>query len=174
MDLNFDSTLGFQKYNGRVDIMDNRCLSFPTWQENKSISNEPFKEQATEGIRTRTDLGDAFFSDENQRILQNELRYRVWLKTEKKYIIHDQSPAELQIIMRSTYFQYGLNLPYKIKEQVAELNERVLEYVVPNVYSNLLQYIGYKNDVSKLPVPLPQPVQVGMKGYKTLFMPNFM
>lgn len=166
--------MSFEKYNGRVDIMNNRNLSFPTYQQSPEISYQPYKEQATEGLRTRTDLGDAFFSDENQRIVQNQLRHRVWVATNKQYVIHPQSLSELQIIMHSIYLQYGLNLDYSIAKQVAELNERVLQYAVPNVVSNLLQYIGYKKDVSTLPVPLPPPIKVGTKGYKTLFMPSFM
>lgn len=167
------STLKQTKYNGRVDIENNRNVPFDLYQENGSISFLPFKNQAITHITTRNVLSDTFFSEENQNIIQNKLRYQVWLQTDKKHVIDKQSHTELQVIMRSIYFQFAQNRDTDIKEQIEELNRRVLEFAVPRVYSNLMQYIGYKRDISKLPEPLEHSMQVGMKGTKTLFMPNF-
>lgn len=162
-----------QKYNGRINIQDNKHLPFDVVQENKDISFLPFKKQAVSHIISSTTLTNYYFSDENQKIIQNELRRRVWEMSGRKYIIDEQSPTELQIIMRSIYLQYSKNNETNIKEQISELNEHVLDYSTQRVYTNLIQYIGYKKDVSNLPTPLEHSMQVGMKGSRSLFMPNF-
>lgn len=161
------------KYNGRVNIENNTNKPFYTFQENKETSFLPYKKQAISHITSRSALSDAFFSESNQKIVQNQLRYRVWIATEKQFVIGEQSYSELQLIMRSIYFQYSKNLNYSIKEQIEELNNKVLEYAVDKVVSNLLQYMRYKQDISQLPIPREYPEQVSMKGTRCLTMPNF-
>ena len=155
--------------NGRVRIDDN--VHRGTFSMHDGGSSEvPFAQQALQSIQTDTPLNQAFFHEKNQRVLQNALRYRIYEKTDRKHIISDQDTTQLQIVMRSIFLQYALNLKTDIAKQVSDLNERVLEYCVPIVYSNLLQYIGYKNDISRLPEPLAHAMNVSAKGSKTLTM----
>ena len=58
-------------------------------------------------------------------IIQNNIRYTVYVKTNKKHIIDKQSDIELQIIMRSMYLQHSPNLEYNYKEQLEYLNKLV-------------------------------------------------
>ena len=69
---------------------------------------------------SKNSLNESFFSDENVEIIQNAIRYNVWLKT--KNIIGNQSTTQLNIIMRSIYLQYSENLLNNIKEQIIRLN----------------------------------------------------
>lgn len=157
------------KHNGRVRIDDNVFRGTFAMHEGDS-SKVPFSQQALQSIQTDTPLNQAFFSDANQRALQNALRYRVYEKTNGKHVISDQDTTQLQIVMRSIFLQYALNRNTDIPKQVSDLNERVLEYCVPIVYSNMLQYVGYKRDISHLPEPLPHSINVSSAGSKTLTM----
>jgi len=159
--------------NGRVNLQQVNNVPFAIFQENPSTSFLPFKKQAITHINTRNQLSDLFFSEENQLEIQNQLRYQVWVRTEKQYVIDKQSPSELQLIMRSIYFQHAKNLDYDYRSQIRELNDKVLDYAVDKVVSNLLQYLRYKKDISTLPTPMEYPEKSCMKGTKTLIMPNY-
>jgi len=72
------------------------------------------------------------------------------------------------IVMRSIYYQYGKNSADNIREQVLDLNIRVIEWCVPEIISNIKQSIQYLKDISTLPEPLDRSVLPSKKGTKTL------
>jgi len=103
-------------------------------------------------------LNDIFFSDMNAKVLQDTMAFRVYQNTNQ--YIGDQSKNELFIVMRSILLQFA-NFRVstdKLAEEIKKLNEKVLNYCVENVSSNVLQHQGYINDVESLPVPLSRPV----------------
>ena len=69
-------------------------------------------------------------------------------KTNKKHIIGRQSEDEIMIVMRSIYLQHGKNMNTLLETQVDILNNLVLDYCVDNIYTNLLQYLEYINDIT--------------------------
>ncbi len=71
--------------------------------------------------------------------------------------------------MRSIYFQYSKNLDYGILEQVRELNQKILDYVVPNIIIEIESYNHYLKDISSLPVPLERSKNVSSAGTKFLY-----
>ena len=120
-------------------------------------------------------LNRAFFSPENMKILQNAIRKEVYDRSkEKKWVIDEQSVDELQIVMRAIYFQYGKNLENNIPGQIKDLNDLVVEYIVPKILSEVSMYFYYLEDISKLPTPLSHPVTMTSAGTKTLPFRQFM
>jgi hypothetical protein len=119
----------------------------------------------------RNELTCTFFSKANIDALQDGIRYRVYQET--GLVIGRQNEQELNIVMRSIYFQYGRNLPTNVLGQVRELNAKVLDYAVREVLSNVRQFEKYKKDVSTLPVPLPHAPLATMKGTRTLEITRF-
>lgn len=117
---------------------------------------------------TSNPLNNAFFSKENITIIQNSIRHTVWLKFNKRFIIAPQSETEIEIIMRSIYLQYSKNLPNNIKEQIEDLNNLVVEQCVPNIMSNIKQYLNYKQDLVTGPQFMEHPKNVSSTGSKTL------
>jgi hypothetical protein len=117
---------------------------------------------------TSNQLNNAFFSKENITIIQNCIRHSVWLKSNKKFVIAPQSETEIEIIMRSIYLQYSKNLPNNIKEQIEDLNNLVVEQCVPNIMSNIKQYLNYKQDLITGPQFMEHPKNVSSAGSKTL------
>jgi hypothetical protein len=88
-----------------------------------------------------TSLSRAFFSVENIKFLQNSIRRDVNQKSgPKNYIIDDQSVDELKIIMRGIYYQYARNLDSNIKQQVDDLNKKVIDWSVPHILSAVDHY----------------------------------
>lgn len=160
--------------NGRVDIMGKGNNSqYPLYQQsNKGI--DEYKEEALKGIQSDSLLSNVFFSKDNINLIQNRLRYNVWLQSGKKHIIGRQSDTELEIVMRSIYLQYSKNLPYQIKEQIKELDDMVISYCVPKILTEVEQYLSYKVDVSTLPKPMERPQNLSSAGTKTLVLNNFM
>ena len=130
-------------------------------------SSLPFNQQALQGVHEHTRLNQVFFSPENEQWIQNALRRRVYDKSDGQHLIGEQDRTQIQIVMRSVFLQHAQHLGTDIKGQILALNEHVLEYCVPTVYSNLLQHLSYKQDVSCMPVPLEHAQSVSSAGSKT-------
>ena len=113
-----------QFQNGRVtltqgEVKDMKMID----KENETMNN--FQVEALYGIQETSVLNQLFFSKKNMDNVQNMIRYNVYEKSNKKFIIDKQSDIELEIIMRSIYLQHSVNLPNKIKEQIMYLNDLV-------------------------------------------------
>jgi hypothetical protein len=66
--------------------------------------------------------------------------------------------AICQRIETTNIIEFSKNLPYEIKEQVSELNCRVISEILPIVISNADQKLGYIRDSTTQPVGPPLPV----------------
>lgn len=155
-----------QFQNGRV-ITTNKDLKDLNMIENNSTQNN-FQSEALYGIQEQTQLNQLYFSKANMKIIQNKIRYQVYLNTEKKHVIDNQSDVELEIVMRSIYLQHSPNLPNQIQEQIKYLNELVTNWCVEKIIPEIYQYMGYLKEVEYMPVPLEHPVNLSSKGTKNL------
>ena len=45
----------------------------------------------------------------------------------------------------------------KLIDEIRGLNQRVIDYSSENISSNVQQYMGYLNDIEKLPTPIDRP-----------------
>ena len=115
-----------------------------------------------------TDVSTIFFSDNNVNLLQMGIYNKILNISAGKYNIGRQSDIDLKIIMRSIYFQYGKNTPNNIKEQVLDLNTRVIDWCVPEILSNIKQSDKYIMDISTMPIPLDRSILPTQKGLRTL------
>lgn len=140
---------------------------YQLYQEN-TLKPTTFRKQATTGQLECNLLNQVFFSQENIDLLQEKIRYSVWVASRKKYAIDRQSDIDLQLIMRSIYYQYGKNIPYNIKEQIIELNDLVVQECVPKIMSQVEQHVYYLFDASTQPVPLSLPESMSSAGRKQL------
>lgn len=157
-----------QLTNGRINILtETSKLKIPDYQRTK-VNNEKFYAEAMIGSIKPNEVSNLFFSCNNIDVLQDGIRYLIYKRTGGKHIIGRQSDHDLKIVMRSIYLQYGKNLPNNIISQVKELNGMVLDWTVEEVLSNLKQYDKYREDTSKLPMPLSYGPLETQKGSKTL------
>ncbi len=117
-------------------------------------------------------LNQTYFSPANFQILQNQIRYAVFQETGQ--IIDEQSSDDLFMIMRAIYLTYGRNLPYNIKEQIEELNQKVADWCVPKIAAEVSMYAQYLRDLDTMPVPMEHPVSLSSAGTRSKpFKPFF-
>ena len=151
--------------NGRVDILDK--IKGSTKIVKESVLSENNINSISQNL-TNTSLSLKFFSKDNINIIQTLIKNGVYKKSNNTHIISNQDEQELIIIMRSIYLQYGKNLPNNINDQINELNNKIVEWAVDNIISNIEQYISYKKTCSTLPMPLERAQLPSQKGTKTL------
>jgi hypothetical protein len=158
----------YQFQNGRViNVQNEKYKDYDLFDQNNN-NNDTFKQNALKQIQWQTPLSSMFFSIENMKIIQNSIRYQVYIRSGKKHIVDYQSNIELEVVMRAIYLQYAQNLNCKFVEQIKELNNLVVEWCTPRVLSEVQQYLGYLDDIQKYPVPIELPVQTSQKGTRTL------
>lgn len=157
------------KSNGRLDIMHapNQLALF----DKIPVATSSYADAMT-GNWENTPLSRAFFSPQNQQILQNGIRAGVYRLSGNKFMVANQSNPDLKIIMRAKFFEHSENRPGNIREQISELNEYVLNYCIPSVFGEAKGYVHYLRDVSTLAVPLSTPIRASMTD-KTLELKPF-
>lgn len=156
-----------QFQNGRVTLSSDNVKDMKMIdRENETMNN--FQVEALYGIQETSQLNHIFFSKKNMEIIQNMIRYNVYVKSDKKYIIDKQSDVELEIIMRSIYLQHSPNLPNKIREQLEYLNKLVADWCTEQIIPEVTQYVGYIKEIEYMPIPIDLPVNLSSKGSRSL------
>ncbi len=128
----------------------------------------------TSGIRGNMEanpLNQAYFSAPNFQIIQNAIRKTAHDKTGE--IIDPVSTDDLFMVMRAIYLQYGRNLPNQIREQIEELNERVVAWCVPKIVAEVNMYKTYTKDISSMPIPMAHPMSQSSAGTRSLPFKQF-
>ena len=157
-----------QFQNGRVIIDEKKPIKDLKMINNNGDAMKNFQVEALYGIQETTKLNQLFFSKANMNIIQDGIRYQVYIKTDKKHIIGKQSELELEIIMRSIYLQHSPNLPNNIKEQIKYLNDLVINWCVEQIIPEIYQYYGYLKEVEYMPTPIDLPLNLSSKGSRSL------
>ena len=150
---------------------DNSCSQPFELYETLSVTNTSNQINNVGNLKT-TKLSNYYFSKENIDFLQNTMISEIY-KLTKGTRITKQSNDELKIIMKSIYLQYGRNMDTHIKEQTDQLNKKVLDYSIENIYSNLKQYNHYIKDITSEKTVMDMPQNVHIKGEKTLTPNHF-
>ncbi len=164
--------------NGRVAFSDSdfsdRNAGLPGFGFQQSTESD-YQADMLRGNWESTPLSQSFFSSANMERLQSLIRKGVYDRSQPKgYVIDNQSADELKIIMRAIYYQYARNLPKDIAGQVADLNQKVVDWSVPHILSAVDHYYYYLNDISHMPVPLSHPKSLSSAGTKSLPLGPFM
>lgn len=161
--------------NGRVNFGrtgTSSAASLPGF-EYRQTSVQSEADDAIRGNVMPTPLNQAFFGPANVQIIQNKLRRDVFERSRGEFLIDNQSVDELLIVMRAMYLQYGKNQPTRIPEQIAELNQIVVDWAVPKILSECSMHKTYLYDIQNMPVPMSQPVLISQKGSKSSSFDRF-
>jgi len=154
----------YQKLNISNNITNNNNSHF-TSNDSNTYGN------LTDQIKNS--LNQSFFSKENIQIIQNNIRKNVWLQTDKKNIIGNQSEEELIIVMRSTFLQYSKNNDNNITQQIRELNKLVCDWCINEIITQIKQYVGFVNNLDKNVIPLEYGMYMSNAGTKSLNLEKF-
>ena len=113
-------------------------------------------------------LSKIFFHPKNVDLIQKLIITEVFRRTNGEYLIEKQNLEDLQIVMRSIFLQHAKHWPYKIKEQIRELNNLVADEVVPNIISEVKAYFGYLKDAFGPREIMDRAINVSNKGLRVL------
>lgn len=120
---------------------------------NRTISKNPDE-------RNNDLLSKVFFSEENKEIINKMIVMKVFKLTKIK--IPFQNTETLFNIMVDVYHNYARNLPFKIKMQVTNLDQKVVDEVVPDILTSLDQKINYLDKITTELEPMPLPENVNL------------
>jgi hypothetical protein len=112
-----------------------------------------------------------FFSDENMARIQKQIKREVFRLSNGTFKIDDnvdQDEQDLLIAMRYIFIEHAKNLPTHIVKQVKILNRQLLDYIIPDIMTNIKQHYWYLKEISQPIRPLDQPLNVNNKGRRTL------
>lgn len=161
--------------NGRIDSLYDTNYNIYNLFKEEQRPQYNFENEAIKGTHITTDISDIFFSKINIDVLQEAIRYQVYIKSSNKHIIDRQSDTDLKVIMRAIYLE---NTQHTLKKtevlnEVKRLNSLVINFCVPRIIQEINMYIRYKNDISHLPVPLERGEFSSSKGTKQLITKEF-
>jgi len=151
------------QYNGRIFLASDEQFAPYDLYKNSS-KRQDTNTSLISNIVVPNAVSRTFFSNTNMERLQSAIINKVYTTCSKR--IGKQSYEELQIIMKSLYLQYSTNLLTDIEAQVVELNNMVINECTNRIVPNILQYIGYLQDITS-PIPImPLPQNMSNKGNK--------
>ena len=153
--------------DGRVNILGPNITTKFSMMDKIPINTNTNYLNSLTGNFERSKLSDLFFCSKNIENIQNLLIKGVYDKSNSQIIIDKQPTDNIVIIMRSMYLQYSKNLDTKLNEQINELNNYVLNFCIPKVYSEAIAYLKYKQDASTMHMPMSAPIY-SSKTNKTL------
>ena len=117
--------------------------------KNTELRTQLIKNITKTNIDDTSILKEFFFSDENIEIINKQIVLTIWKKTNKTYKIGFQNKDNLLIIMQYIFLENAKHLPYNIKNQIKELNCRVVGEILPIIITNFEQKLGYLRDIEK-------------------------
>lgn len=110
-------------------------------------------------------VAKVYFSVTNIKRIQKQIRREIYNRSYGKFRLNeDQNVLDLLQAMIVVYDQYGKDLPFSVVRQVKVLNEQTVQYIAPDMMTNLKQYYGYLDDIKNPINPLPQPLNVNHAG----------
>lgn len=162
------------KHTGRLPLSDQEAnLPIPPavlFAPEPYMIPDAFKEQAFYR-HSNTPLNLLFFSEGNVDTLQNTIASTV--RTMVNASIDRQSDADLKMVMRSYYLQYAKNDPNDVAGDLADLNERVVNFCANRIAVEVEAYRYYRKDILDFPAPIQHPIDTQIYGTRTGELKSF-
>lgn len=118
---------------------------------------------------TNTPVSRLFFSDENFERLQKQLKRKIFEMSNGVFKVEvDQDRQDMLIAMRAVYLDNAKNLSDQIVRQVKELNILTINYIAPDMLTNIKQQYNYLRDISQPNKTIDRPLNVNKAGRKSL------
>ncbi len=137
-----------------------------------SANRHDFKNMAPvalQGIQSNSELSALFFSDENIKRLQRQIKAEVFRRTKGVFRLDvDQEQREMFIAMRAVYLEQARFIPGEIVRQVKRLNLKVISEITPGIISGIKQEYGYLKEINKPLSPIARPINANNRGRKVL------
>jgi hypothetical protein len=115
------------------------------------------------------DLSKIFYSTQNMNRIQKMLKKTIFERTKGSFRLDDdQDESDLLVAMRAVFLEHARFLPFKLVHQVKELNKRTVEYIVPDMITEIKQYYSHIKEINEPIKPIPRPMNVNNAGRRTL------
>lgn len=112
-----------------------------------------------------TQVASEYFSITNIKRVQKKIKREIYNRSYGKFrLSEDQNVLDLLQCMIIIYMEYAKNLPSRVISQVKHLNDLTVQYIAPDMMTNLKQYYGYLSDIKNPVNPMPQPLNVNHAG----------
>jgi len=170
---------GAPKHGGRVpNILDKAgngyaSSAYRNTSDAPSLFGETIRRDMVGHIHQSTPLNEIFFSQGNIETIQKGIQEQVNRMSGNKYQIGPQDEQQVKIIMRSYYLMYSENNTAQIKEELDDLNGRVIGYASAKVYSEVDFHQFYLKDLEEFAAPIANPMNVGVYGTRTGELKSF-
>lgn len=165
---NIDSNPNLSNFSTNTNLS-NYYMSSYSQNKNNWATENSIQKSLLKSVYESTPLGELFFSHQNIERIQKKIKYEIFVRTNGKYKLEtNQNESDLLIVMRDIYIGCGKNLPYKIIQQVKELNRKTIEKIIPDMISMIKQDDEYIKQLDKPIDPIPLPVCVNSKGRLSL------
>ena len=165
------------KHTGRLPLSD-REEKLPIPRGTLFAVDEPVSVPSlvAEHIQYRhnnTPLNTVFFSQGNIANLQQKIHDAVLDLSNGEYNLSPQSEADLMLIMRSYYLQYGQNDPSNVAVELEELNQRVVSFSASRIMVEVVAYKRFRKDILDFPEPIARPMDMNIYGTRTGELKSF-
>lgn len=153
-----------EKPMSQFDIMKTPFLLFQSHTDDYyNMSRDSLR-----GVQVESVLSKAFFHPKNVDNIQKRIIAEVFYRTNGVYLIEKQDEQDLQIVMRAMFIQHARHERGNIPAQILELNNIVVDDIVPNVISEVNAYIGYLERAFGPRKIMDRPENVSNAGLRTL------
>lgn len=144
-------------------------LSISSRQEYNTLPGGETGDKILGNLMASNEITKLFFSKDNIKRLQKKIKVAIYDKSNKKFKMDvDQDESDLMVVMRAIYIEHSKNLPNHTIRQVKMLNNKTIEHILPDMMTNIKQYYGYINDISK-PISTPlRPMSTTAAGRRLL------
>jgi hypothetical protein len=116
-----------------------------------------------------TNVSKLYFSGQNIKRIQKQIRQQIHIQSEGKFKLDvDQNEMDLLIAMRAVYIEHGKHQDSHVVRQVKKLNEQLLDYIMPDIMTNVNQYYGYIREINEPLKPILRPMNVSHAGRRAL------
>lgn len=153
---------------------DPRYEKYDTYEDNPYAASNYYEDGyatviAKEWQACPSKVMKVYFSEDNIKRIQKKIRREIYNRSYGKFRLEeDQNVLDLITAMRAVYKLYGKDLPTKITRQVKTLNEYTVQYIAPDMITNLKQHYGYLDDIKNPINPIPRPLNVNQAGRNQL------
>jgi hypothetical protein len=144
------------------------------YQDYKLIHEEPGRENTIyrdllKSRIARSALSDAFFGGKNIELLKVVICRQIYQMSGGLYKIspESQNTEPLVMVMMTLYLDYAKNAPDNISGQVIELNQRVIDYMVPHTISKIKEHLVYIRNHSQQPLTMDRPINISQAGTRS-------
>ena len=132
-------TGAIKKQMNDFDIRKNPFVVF----QGSQVDYYRMSQDSLDGSQDESILSRVFYHAKNVDLIQKQIIAEIFRQTNGKYLIEKQSDADLQIVMSSIFLQHAKHLPHNIRQQIRELNNLVVNEVLPGIISEIEGYFGY-------------------------------